>query len=82
MKFLIPALLAALFAASAVAEDSKPVAETKEAWRNTKKLARKQTRNLKDQTCELVNGKMECTAKKLKHKAENAADVLIKSLEG
>lgn len=31
-------------------------------------------RNAKGELCELINGKMECAAKRLKYKAQNAAD--------
>ena len=31
-------------------------------------------RAAQDQVCELVNGKMECMAKKMKHKVENLSD--------
>ncbi len=31
-------------------------------------------RTVKDKTCEMVNGKMECAAKKLKHKGQNMMD--------
>jgi cytochrome c peroxidase len=36
-----------------------------------KKNAKKVANKVKDETCELVNGKMECVAKKMVHKAEN-----------
>ncbi len=32
--------------------------------------------NAKDKGCELVNGKMQCLGKKIKHKAENAGDAV------
>lgn len=35
---------------------------------------KKGTRAAKDEVCEMVNGKMECVAKKVKHKMQNAAD--------
>lgn len=31
-------------------------------------------RSAKDKGCEMINGKMECAGKKLKHKAENVKD--------
>jgi len=37
---------------------------------------KKAYRKVKDKTCEMVNGKMECVAKKIKHKAKNAADAI------
>lgn len=35
---------------------------------------KKAYRTAKDEVCELVNGKMECVAKKMKHKVQNATD--------
>ena len=48
-----------------------------DAKKNTKKAVRK----VKDKTCTMVNGKMECAAKRIKHKAENAADEVRDKLE-
>lgn len=48
--------------------------DMKEGVEDTKKTARKETRALKDKTCELVNGKMECAGKKLKHRAQDLGD--------
>ncbi len=31
-------------------------------------------REAKDESCEMVNGKMQCLGKKIKHKAENLSD--------
>jgi hypothetical protein len=33
-------------------------------------------RNLRDELCEAVNGKMKCLKDKVKHKAENTSDIL------
>ena len=45
-----------------------------ESAKDTGKAVRKGARSLKDKTCEMVDGKMNCAAKKLKHKAQNAGD--------
>lgn len=45
-----------------------------EGGRDVKKGAKKAVRKVKDETCEMVNGKMECAAKKAGHKIENATD--------
>lgn len=37
--------------------------------------------NVKDKTCELVNGKMECTLKKIKHNMENINDKMEDATE-
>jgi hypothetical protein len=38
------------------------------------KSAKKAVREVKDKTCEMVHGKLHCTAKKIKHKTQNAID--------
>lgn len=35
---------------------------------------KKSVRTAKDKTCEMINGKMQCLGKKIKHKLENASD--------
>lgn len=68
------ALTGAFGIQSAKAEDSKAVATVKEGASDVKKGAKKAGRKIKDETCEMVNGKMECAAKKAGHKVENAVD--------
>lgn len=48
--------------------------EAREAGRDLKKNAKKAGRKIKDKTCEMVNGKMECAKDKVKHGIENATD--------
>ncbi len=48
--------------------------EAREAGRDLKKNAKKTGRKIKDKTCEMVNGKMECAKDKIKHGIENATD--------
>lgn len=58
---------------SVMADDS--VTETaKEVGNDTKRAAKKSARAIKDKTCEMINGKMECAAQKVKHAAQNGAD--------
>jgi len=52
-----------------------------EAGRDTKRGAKKAWRGTKDKTCELVNGKMECAAKKAKHSMQNSADDIEDAVE-
>lgn len=49
-------------------------ADAKEAGQDIKKGAKKAGRKIKDETCEMINGKMECAAKKAGHKLQNAGD--------
>ncbi len=45
-----------------------------EAGQDMKKGTKKSYRDVKDKTCEMINGKMECVAKKVKHKVQNGMD--------
>ncbi|MBC7428574.1 MAG: hypothetical protein H7336_08190 [Bacteriovorax sp.] len=45
-----------------------------EMGNDTTRAVRKGVRKVKDETCKMVNGKMECAAKKVKHKMQNAGD--------
>jgi hypothetical protein len=50
--------------------------DAKEVAHDAKVEMKKAGRKIKDETCEMVNGKMECAAKKAKHKVQNAVDDL------
>jgi hypothetical protein len=56
------------------AADDTAKEKVEETTKDTKRAVNKGARKVKDKTCEMTNGKMECTAKKLKHKAQNAMD--------
>lgn len=56
----------------AFADDVKE--DVKEAGRDVKKEAKKTGRKIKDKTCEMVNGKMECAKDRVKHGIQNATD--------
>lgn len=56
-------------------KDTEKVSErVTEAKNDTKRTLKKGERKAKDETCEMVNGKMECLTKKAKHTAESGAD--------
>ncbi|MGZ3710703.1 MAG: hypothetical protein ACXVBE_03065 [Bdellovibrionota bacterium] len=79
MKKLILLLAVTAFTAMpglvpAVHADDGVAADVKEGAQDAGKSIRKGARKVKDKTCELVNGKMNCAVKKLKHKAQNAGD--------
>ena len=63
-----------LVAPIALRAESDLSKDTKEAVSDVKKGTKKAVRKAKDKTCELVDGKMSCAGKKLKHKAENLGD--------
>ncbi len=74
-KLIMPALFAALALSSPICSRASDVSEdVKQAAKDTKKSVRKGVRSAKDKTCELVDGKMNCAAKKLKHKVQNVGD--------
>lgn len=62
---------ALLMAAPAFAAEPTVKEKAVEAGKDLKKNAKKGWNKVKDETCTLVNGKMECAAKRLKHEAEN-----------
>lgn len=55
--------------------------KTKELGRDAKRGTNKAVRKVKDETCEMVNGKMECAAKKVKHSIQNTADDVEDAVE-
>lgn len=52
-----------------------------EAASDTGKSVKKGARAVKDKTCHMVKGKMECAGEKVKHKAQNAADEVEDKVE-
>lgn len=86
MKKVLMTVAVLMMAGSVYADDQKTVSEkaseaagnaaaaTKEAAQDTGKAIKKGGRAAADKTCEMINGKMECAAKKVKHKVQNAAD--------
>jgi hypothetical protein len=74
-------ILMLCFAGAGYAEESsigKKVdhagAAIKEGAQDTVKNTKELARDVKDKTCHLVKGKMECAAEKVKHKIQNGAD--------
>lgn len=47
-----------------------------ETYQDTKDGVKKTYRAVEDKTCEMINGKMECAAKKVANKTKNAADTV------
>lgn len=76
MKFNAMLLSLALLTVSAqVAFAEKTVKEEMtEAGNDTKRGAKNAVREVKDKTCEMVNGKMECAVQKTKHSIQRGAD--------
>lgn len=55
-------------------ENGDASAKAKELANDGKRAAKKTARKVKDEVCEMVDGKMKCVGKKIKHAAQNAAD--------
>lgn len=68
VSFVAPITALAETTAQSVKESAK------ETGRDISKGAKKGARSLEDKTCSMVNGKMQCAAKKVGHKMENAKD--------
>jgi hypothetical protein len=77
VKWLETVVLASTFAlgfASFSNAEETVKDKTVETGKDFKKNAKQAGRNVKDEACEMVNGKMECAGKKIKHKTQNAVD--------
>lgn len=79
MKFVTIALIAlssfsALAGSSMEEKKQKMEASAKETSADMGRSVRRTTREVKDKTCELINGKMECAANKVKHSIQNGVD--------
>ena len=72
-KLNIAVLCLSLMSLSAFADESVK-AKAKEVGNDTSRAVKKGGRAVKDKTCEMVNGKMECAAQKVKHSLQNAGD--------
>lgn len=64
----------------AMANDSLKT-KANEAMNDTKRGVQKAGRAVKDKTCEMINGKMECAAQKVKHSIQNTADSLKDAID-
>lgn len=77
MKFKVLALCLSLLSVSVINNafaDETATETVKEAANDTKRGAKKAVREVQDKSCEMVNGKMNCAVKKVKHSIQNGAD--------
>ncbi|AZZ37492.1 hypothetical protein CIK05_12040 [Bdellovibrio sp. qaytius] len=65
----------------AFANDETMGEKASEAAQDTGKAVKKGVRKVKDKTCHMVKGKMQCAAEKMKHKAENVSDEVKDKVE-
>ena len=72
---LLFAIFTTVVAVSSTAFADDSVGEkAKETARDVKTDTKKVVRSAKDKTCEMVNGKMQCAAQKIKHGTEDVMD--------
>ncbi|MBY0415122.1 MAG: hypothetical protein K2Q18_13205 [Bdellovibrionales bacterium] len=64
------------FSSALHAEDATVKEKINEATHDTKRATKKTARKVKDEVCEMVNGKMKCVGKKIKHAAQNTGDAI------
>lgn len=66
-------LCLSLFGAFASAEETT-LEKAETAKNKAVDSVKKTARDIKDKTCEMINGKMECVAKQVKHTGQDAMD--------
>ncbi len=80
LKMLFTAVVTTAFlgttSLSFVHADDTVKEKVTEAAKDTKRAMKKGARKVKDETCEMINGKMKCVANKIKHSAQNAGDAI------
>jgi ABC-type transporter MlaC component len=78
IKMLFTALVTTALMGSSIVNfahaDETVKEKVTEARKDTKRAMKKSARKVKDETCEMVNGKMKCMGKKIKHGAQNVGD--------
>ena len=73
---LLTTLLAGPAFTSQAHADETVKEKVSEAAHDTKRGAKKTARKVKDEACEMVDGKMKCVGKKVKHAAQNTGDAI------
>lgn len=68
------ALVGSTVVNNAHAADETIKEKVSEAGNDTKRAMKKGARKVKDETCEMIDGKMKCMGKKIKHGAQNVGD--------
>jgi hypothetical protein len=72
VSFLI--LFSFVFSIQLLASDEKVREKDRESINDSKRTLKQANREFEDKTCELVNGKMVCAMKKVKHSVEKSSD--------
>ena len=71
---LVTTTMVGSFTANFAHADETVKEKASEMGNDTKRAAKKGMRKAKDEVCEMVDGKMKCVGKKIKHAAQNAGD--------
>lgn len=69
------------FASNFAHADETVKEKVTEVGNDTKRAMKKGARKVKDETCEMVNGKMKCIGKKIKHSAQNAGEKIEDAID-
>ena len=73
-KIITIAILGLSFAVTSSFAEESTMEKAETVKNNAVDSVKKTTRDVKDKTCEMINGKMECVAKQVKHSAQDAMD--------
>ena len=79
MKFIF-VFLSLTVTMTSLADDSLKKKAT-ETMNDTRRGVQKAGREIKDKTCQLMNGKLECALQKAKHTVEDVADSVEDALD-
>jgi hypothetical protein len=74
MKFPFSFMILMVFCGQLFAEDVTTKEKIQERVNDSKRAAKQANREFEDKTCSLVNGKMVCAMKKVKHSVEKNVD--------
>lgn len=69
------------FTSNFVHADETVKEKVSEAGKDTKRAMKKGARKIKDETCEMIDGKMKCIGKKIKHSAQNVGDKIEDAID-
>lgn len=79
MKLIL--ILTILVSANIFAAEDSVKKKATEAMNDSKRQVKKAGRALKDKTCELMNGKMECALQRVKHSVQDAVEVVEDAID-
>ena len=72
----IATILGSTVLSSQILADENVKAKVQETVQDSKRASKKAARKVKDEICEMLDGKMKCVGKKIKHATQNAGDAV------